>query len=65
MVLDFLCSNKFEPLRDLTRKTLFLLTLALAKRVSEMQALSSNVGFTKEGAIISLMLGFRAKNDNK
>ena len=70
VVLSFLCSGRFEPLsrsslRDLTRKTLFLLALALAKRVSELQALSSNVGFTKEGAVVSLMLGFRAKNDNK
>ena len=70
IVLNFLCSTKFEPLgysslRDITRKTLFLLALALAKRVSELQALSSNEGFTKQGAVVSLILNFRAKNDNK
>ena len=44
-VLEYLKSLVFEPLhqsslRDLTRKTLFLVTLASAKRVSELQALS-------------------------
>ena len=39
--------------------------MALAKRVSELQALSKDVGFTTEGALVSLLLGFRAKNDNK
>ena len=70
VVLKFLCSKKFEPLsaaslKDLTCKTAFLTALALAKRVSELQALSSDVGFCKEGAILTLMLDFRAKNDNK
>ena len=70
LVLKFLCSAKFEPLnsaslRDLTKKALFLLALALAKRVSELQAISQNVGFSREGAVVSLILGFRAKNDNK
>ena len=44
-VLDYLRSSVFEPLsnaslRDLTRKTLFLVALATAKRVGEIQALS-------------------------
>ena len=70
VVLNFLCSERFEPLssaslKDLTQKTLFLVALALAKRVSELQAFSSNVGFTEPGAVLSLSLGFRAKNDNK
>ena len=70
LVLRFLCSSRFEPLqssslRDLTKKTLFLLALALAKRVSELQAISKEVGFSREGAVVSLILGFRAKNDNK
>ena len=70
IVLQYLCSRKFEPLgsvpiRELTKKTLFLTTMALAKRVSEMQAISCEVGFNQEGAIVSLMLNFRAKNDNK
>ena len=70
VVLKFLCSETFEPLQssslaDLTRKTIFLITLALSKRVSEIQALSRTVGFTQEGAVVSLVLGFRAKNDYK
>ena len=70
VVLRFLCSDRFEPLqsaslKDLTKKTLFLVSLALAKRVSEIQALSRAVGFSKEGAVVSLVLSFRAKNDNK
>ena len=70
IVLKYLCSRKFEPLnsvpiKELTKKTLFLLTMALAKRVSEMQAISCEVGFTQEGAVVSLILTFRAKNDNK
>lgn len=70
VVLRHLCSKKFEPLnaiplKELMKKTLFLLTMALAKRVSEVQAISSDVGFNQQGAIVSLMLNFRAKNDNK
>ena len=70
VVLKFLCSEKFEPLDscelvNLTKKTLFLVTLALARRVSEIQALSRMVGFSSQGALVSLILGFRAKNDNK
>ena len=70
VVLKFLCSEKFEPLETcdlvcLTKKALFLVTLALAKRVSEIQALSKLVGFSSQGAMVSLILGFRAKNDNK
>ena len=70
VVLKNLCSEKFElldkiPLKELTKKTVFLLALALAKRVSELQALSKDVGFKKEGALVSLLSEFRAKNDNK
>ena len=70
VVLRFLCTSRFEPINEsslveLTKKTLFLVTLALAKRVSEIQALSSSVGFSPEGALLSLVLGFRAKNDFK
>ena len=44
-VLEYLKSPVFVPLhqsslQDLTRKTLFLVALASAKRVSELQALS-------------------------
>ena len=70
VVLRYLCSDVFEPIQsstlvDLTKKTVFLITLALAKRVSEVQALSKSVGFSNEGAVVSLALGFRAKNDFK
>ena len=67
VVLKFLVSEKFEPLNqcslmNLTKKTFILLTLALSKRVSEMQALSRQVGFCREGALVSLSYDFRAKN---
>ena len=70
VLLKFLCGEKFEPIREcsilnLTRKTFILLALALSKRVSELQALSRTVGFCKEGALVSLALDFRAKNDFK
>ena len=70
VVLKYLCSSKFEPLEscpllELTQKTLFLVTIALAKRVSEIQALSRSVGFSREGAVVSFVLNFRAKNDIK
>ena len=70
VLLKYLCSDKFEPLSqcsllNLTRKTFILLALALAKRVSELQALSRNVGFCSQGAMVSLALDFRAKNDFK
>ena len=70
VVLKYLCSEKFEPLTQcsllsLTKKTFILLALALSKRVSELQALSRSVGFCTEGALVSLCLDFRAKNDTK
>ena len=50
MVLRYLNTSAFEPLfaaplRALTRKVLFLLALATAKRVGELQALSAVVTF--------------------
>ena len=50
---------------NLTRKTLILVALALSKRISELQALARPVGFSSHGALLSLVLDFRAKNDNK
>ena len=55
VVLKYLCSEKLEPLqsaslRDLIKKTLVLVSLALTKRVSEIQALSKSVGFSSQGA---------------
>jgi hypothetical protein len=48
VVLRYLMKPPFEPMRlssiaDLTRKTAFLLTLAMAKRNSEVWAFSSDV----------------------
>ena len=68
VVLQFLRSDRFEPLeacslRDLTMKTLFLLALATAKRVSELQALSHVVGFSRDGALLSYIPSFIAKNE--
>ena len=70
VVLKYLCMPKFEPLEsssllNLTKKAIFLTALCTAKRVSELQAFSSNVGFSKGEAVLTLLWGFRAKNDNK
>ena len=53
LVLSFLRGPPFEPLsscslRDLTRKVLFLLSLATAHRVGELQSLSSQVSSSGE-----------------
>ncbi|XP_068238218.1 uncharacterized protein [Palaemon carinicauda] len=68
VVLRFLMSDRFEPLhsaslKDLTLKTLFLVCLASAKRVSEIHAFSRNIGFSTDKATCSLQLGFLAKNE--
>ena len=67
-VLNFLRSSPFEPLssaslRDLTRKTLFLLSLATAKRVGELQALSRRVFFSSSSAGLSYVPEFVAKTE--
>ena len=69
-VLNFLRSSPFEPLssaslRDLTRKTLnrFLLPLATAKRVGELQALSRRVSFSSSSAGLSYVPEFVAKTE--
>ena len=69
VVLSFLMGPPFEPLQDcslkrLTSKTLFLLALATAKRVSELQAFSHLVGFREGKAFLSFLPSFRAKNDS-
>ena len=68
-VLVYLRSSVFEPLqsvslRALSKKTLFLLSLATAKRVSELQALSSIVSFSSEGAVVSYVPEFLAKTES-
>ena len=68
-VLEFLKSPIFEPLRqaslrDLTRKTLFLIALASAKRVSELQALSRTVAFSSSAAAVVYVPEFLAKTES-
>ena len=69
IVLTFLRSSSFEPLttislRDLTRKTLFLFSLATAKRVREIQALSRRVSFSSSAAGLSYVPEFVAKTES-
>ena len=66
-VLRYLVSPVFEPLsqapfRALTLKTLFLMALATAKRVGELQALSSVVTFVGGDACLSYIPQFVAKS---
>ena len=75
VVLDALCKAPFEPLslvdiRYATMKTLFLTSLALAARVSEVQALSlkaSNFMVASDKSMIKLTLDakFVPKNDSE
>ena len=62
-VLHYLNSSTFEPLsstslRSLTKKVLFLVSLATAKRVGELQALSRHVSFTSSDACLSTFPSF-------
>ena len=68
-VLRYLNSPQFEPLsqaslRALSLKALFLLALATAKRVGELQALSSIVTFVGVDACLSYILQFVAKSES-
>ena len=68
-VLTYLRSSSFEPLssislRDLTSKTLFLISLATAKRVGELQALSRLVSFSSSSAGLSYVSEFVAKTES-
>ena len=70
VVLKYLRSSDFEPLcdaslRNLTVKCLFLVSLATAKRMSEIQAISKDVGFRSGGAQLSYLLSFIAKNETR
>ena len=56
----------FEPLllcslRDLTRKVLFLVSLATARHVRELQAVSSSMSFAGDDVFLSYLPEFRAK----
>ena len=62
-VFRYLRSSIFEPLAsnspgDLTRKTLFLVALATAKRIGEIQAQSRVVPFSSSRAGLSYVLNF-------
>lgn len=68
VVFKWLVGSKFEPLsscsfRDLTRKTIFLVALATARRVSELHALDKRIGFSRGKAVCSSLLSFLAKNE--
>ena len=70
MVLHSLTKPPFEPLRlsstrDLTRKTLFLLALATAQRVGEIQALSHRVSWQGQDLLVSYLPEFIAKTDTE
>ena len=68
-VLESLRSSPFEPLgscdfRSLTKKVLFLLALATAKRVGELQAISAKVAFLKKDRLLSYIPEFVAKTES-
>ena len=68
-VLEFLSGPPFEPLArasflDKTKKALFLLAMATAKRVSELQALSFPVSFQGEDLVLYYDPFFRAKTES-
>ena len=70
LVLDLLSSDKFSSpqvsLRNLTLKTVFLLALASASRVSEIHALSrakDDISFLEDGSVrLRVSPSFLAKN---
>ena len=68
-MLTYLVSPAFEPLsqasfRTLSMKTLFLLALATAKRVGELQALCSVITFVAGDACLSYIPQFVAKSES-
>ncbi|MPC58186.1 hypothetical protein E2C01_052181 [Portunus trituberculatus] len=68
VVLRFLTTAPFEPMRlssirDLTRKSLFLLALATAQRVREIQALSHKMSWQGQDQLVSYLPEFIAKTD--
>ena len=69
LVLRFLNTSSFEPLtevplRALTQKVLFLVAFATAKRVGELQAISSVVTFVRGDACLSYVPDFVAKSES-
>ena len=70
VVLSLLCGPPFEPpvscsLHDLTRKVLFLVSLATARRVGELQAVSAEVSFSRGDAFLSYLPEFRDKSESE
>ena len=68
LVLRFLRGPPFEPLsacslRDLTQ-VLFLVSLATARRVGELQAVSRDVSFSGSDMYLSYLPEFRAKTES-
>ena len=68
-VLRFLRGSPFEPLtscsqQDRTRKVLFLVSLATARRVCELRAVPSSVAFSGEDMYLSYLPEFRAKTES-
>ena len=68
-VLRFLRGSLFKSLsscflRDLTRKVLFLVSLATARRVGELQAVSSSVSFSGDDLYLSYLPEFRANAES-
>ena len=68
-VFAYLNAAVFEPLRvaslqNLTKKVLFLLALATAKRVGELQPLSRSVSFVNADACVSYVPEFVAKTES-
>ena len=69
VVLRFLNSSAFEPLSEaslsaLSQKSLFLVALATARRVGELQALSSVVTFVGSDACLTYVPQFVAKSES-
>ena len=70
LVLSFLQGTSFEPLsscslRDLSRKVLFLVALATARRVGELQALSAVVSKSGADLFLSYLPEFQAKAESE
>ena len=69
LVLRCLSSSLFEPhhlcsLRNLTKKGLFLVALAMAKRTGELQTASRTVPFVRVDACLSYVPEFIAKTES-
>ena len=68
-VLTLLRCPPFEPLvscsiRDLSRKVLFLVSLATARRVGELHEVSSAASFSGDDIFLSYLPEFRAKSES-